>query len=133
MLVKIKMICIIEVTILLIIILSIKMSNGKKLCDSVNIQEIAEWANNLPALKAQDKARRLILSKFIEEEFMPSDVQIRKTFYQFLSQPMQTVCSVPKKLGGKQNFWIKQKNLEIRKVLKILGSKLDMGLSWQLS
>ena len=80
------------------------MSNGKKLCDSVNIQEISEWANNLPALKAQDKARRLILSKFIEEEFMPSDVQIRKTFYQFLSQPMQTVCSVPKKLGGKHNF-----------------------------
>ena len=80
------------------------MSNGKKLCDSVNIQEIAEWANNLPALKAQDKARRLILSKFIEEEFMPSDVQIRKTFYQFLSQPMQTVCSVPKKLGGKHIF-----------------------------
>ena len=100
MLVKIKMICII-VTILLIIILSIKMSNGKKLCDSVNIQEIAEWANNLPALKAQDKARRLILSKFIEEEFMPSDVQIRKTFYQFLSQPMQTVCHVHKKFGGK--------------------------------
>ena len=88
-------------TLKLIIILSVKMSNGKKICDSsLNIQEIAEWANNLPALKTQDEARRSILSKFTEE-FMPSDEQIRKTFYQFLSQPMQTVCSVPKKLGGK--------------------------------
>ena len=107
-------------TLILIIICCAKMSNGKQICDSsVNIQEIAEWANNLPALKVQDEGRRSILSKFTEE-FMPSDEQIRKTFYQFLSQPMQTVCSVPKKLGGKyiciasiQFLKIKQNILEI--------------------
>ena len=54
-------------------------------------------ANNF---QHQDISQKI---EFIEEA-MPSDVQIRKTFYQFLSQPMQTVCSVPKKLGGKHNF-----------------------------
>ena len=87
-------------TLISIIILNVDSSNSEKLCDSVNIQEIAEWANNLPALKAQDGERSSILSKFITE-FMPSEAQIRKTFYEFLSQPLQTVCSVPKKLGGK--------------------------------
>ena len=32
---------------------------------------------------------------------MPQEEQIRKTFYEALSQPMQTVCSIPKKIGGK--------------------------------
>ena len=40
-----------------ILILIIDLSNSEKLCDSVDIQEIAEWANNLPALKAQDEER----------------------------------------------------------------------------
>ena len=86
-------------TLISIIILIVDLSNSEKLCDSVNIQEIAEWANNLPALKAQDEERSSILSKFMED-FMPSEINIRKTFYEFLSQPLQTVCSVPKKLGG---------------------------------
>ena len=88
-----------------IIILIIDLSNSEKLCDSVDIQEIAEWANNLPALKAKDEERRSFLSKFLKD-FKPSieniqyDTNIRKTFYKFLSQPLQTVCSIPKKLGG---------------------------------
>ena len=89
----------------IILILIIDLSNSEKLCDSVDIQEIAEWANNLPALKAQDEERSSVLSKFLED-FKPSieniqyDNNIRKTFYEYLSQPLQTVCSIPKKLGG---------------------------------
>ena len=37
----------------------------------MDIQEIAEWANNLPALKAQDEERSSVLSKFLED-FKPS-------------------------------------------------------------
>ena len=89
----------------ILILLIINSSNSEKLCDSVDIQEIAEWANNLPALKAQDEERSSVLSKFLKD-FKPSieniqyDTNIRKTFYEYLSQPLQTVCSIPKKLGG---------------------------------
>ena len=73
-------------------------SNSEKFCDSVDIQEIAQE-------KAQDEERGSVLSKFLED-FKPSieniqyDTNIRKTFYEYLSQPLQTVCSIPKKLGG---------------------------------
>ena len=74
---------------------------------SINFDEIAHWANNIPALKTQDEKRSSILSPFMENFYKiekPSEEEIREIFYQVLSQPMQTVCNVPKKIGGKNDY-----------------------------
>ena len=71
---------------------------------SVNFDEISHWANNIPALKSQDEKRSFIFSTFMENSFKidkPSEEEIREIFYQVLSQPLQTVCNFPKKIGGK--------------------------------
>ena len=71
---------------------------------SVNFDEISHWANNIPALKSQDENRSSILSTFMEKFYKidkPSEEEIREIFYQVLSQPLQTVCNFPKKIGGK--------------------------------
>ena len=71
---------------------------------SMNLNKIAHWANNIPALKTQDEKRSSILSPFMEKFYKiekPSEEEIREIFYQVLSQPMQTVCNFPKKIGGK--------------------------------
>ena len=68
-------------------------------CGEINIQEVANWANELPAFKEQDKRREQILQTYLAKVW-PSDLTTRQTFYEFLSQPLQTVCSIPKKVGG---------------------------------
>ena len=71
---------------------------------SVNFDEISHWANNIPALKSQDEKRSSIFSTFMENSYKidkPSEEEIREIFYQVLSQPLQTVCNFPKKIGGK--------------------------------
>ena len=70
----------------------------------INFEEIAHWANNIPALKAQDEKRSSILSPFMKKYYKiekPAEEEVREIFYQFLSQPLQTVCHFPKKIGGK--------------------------------
>jgi hypothetical protein len=65
---------------------------------------VAKWANALPALVAQDEARaRLLLQPL--DPLMASSADVRDTFYHVLSQPMQTACAVPKRLGGQ---WMSQ-------------------------
>ena len=75
-------------------------------CDTTktNLEEVAKWANNLKAIKDQDQKRSQVLKSFLAE-IWPNDRKIRQTFYEFLSQPMQTVCSIPKKIGGN---WLQQ-------------------------
>ena len=71
---------------------------------SINFDEIARWANNIPALKAQDEKRSSILSPFMEKYYRiekPLEEGVREIFYQFLSHPLQTVCHIPKQIGGK--------------------------------
>ena len=71
---------------------------------SINFDEIARWANNIPALKAQDEKRNSILSPFMKKYYKiekPSEEEVREIFYQFLSHPLQTVCHFPKQIGGK--------------------------------
>ena len=71
---------------------------------SVNFDEISHWANNIPALKSQDEKRSSVLSTLMEKFYKsdkPSEEEIREIFYQVLSQPLQTVCNFPKKIGGK--------------------------------
>ena len=71
---------------------------------SVNFDEISHWANNIPALKSQDEKRSSFFSTFMENSYKidkPSEEEIREIFYQVLSQPLQTVCNFPKKIGGK--------------------------------
>ena len=69
--------------------------------------EIAYWLNNIPALKTQDEKRSSILSSFMEKHHnieKPSEEEVREIFYQVLSQPLQTVCNFPKKIGGKNSY-----------------------------
>ena len=75
-------------------------------CDTTktNLEEVAKWANSLKAIKDQDQKRSQVLKSFLAE-IWPNDRKIRQTFYEFLSQPMQTVCSIPKKIGGN---WLQQ-------------------------
>ena len=71
---------------------------------SINYDEIAHWANNIPALKSQDEKRSSVLSTLMEKFYKsdkPSEEEIREIFYQVLSQPLQTVCNFPKKIGGR--------------------------------
>ena len=74
---------------------------------STKFDEIARWSNNIPALKTQDVKRSLILSQFMEKYYKiekPSEEEVREIFYQVLSQPLQTVCNFPKKIGGKNSY-----------------------------
>ena len=75
---------------------------------SINFDEIAHWANNIPALKTQDEKRSSILSPFMEKYYKiekPSEEEVRDIFYQVLSQPLQTLCNIPKKIGGKNYYY----------------------------
>ena len=69
--------------------------------EAEDFNALAKWANELPALQKEDaiKQKQLETTDF----FMMSDKQIRHSFYQFLSQPEQTVCTISKKIGGE---WI---------------------------
>ena len=74
---------------------------------STKFDKIARWSNNIPALKTQDEKRSLILSQFMEKYYKiekPSEEEVREIFYQVLSQPLQTVCNFPKKIGGKNSY-----------------------------
>ena len=74
---------------------------------STKFDEIAHWANNIPALKTQDEKRSSIFSEFMEKYYKiekPSEEEVREIFYQVFSQPLQTVCNFPKKIGGKNSY-----------------------------
>ena len=74
---------------------------------SIRYDKIANWVNNIPALKTQDEKRSSILSSFMEKYHnieKPSEEEVREIFYQVLSQPLQTVCNFPKKIGGKNSY-----------------------------
>ena len=78
---------------------------NEEFCDSAkntDLNKVAKWANNLPALKRQDQSK-LNLIENMPDMFMLNSQQIRHYFYMILSQPLQTVCSIPKKIGGE---WI---------------------------
>ena len=73
----------------------------------IKYDEIARWVNNIPALKTQDEKRSSILSPFMEKYHkieIPPEEEVREIFYQVLSQPLQTVCNFPKKIGGKNSY-----------------------------
>ena len=71
-------------------------------CNSNDTEEdfnaLAKWANELPALQKEDEIKQKQFES--ADFFMMSDKQIRHQFYQFLSQPEQTVCTISKKIGG---------------------------------
>ena len=86
--------------ILLLFVVSVHLHTSEEYkCDLNNINEIANWANNLSALKLQDERRTKVLRDHLSN-IWPNDQAIRQAFYEFLSQPLQTVCSIPKKIGG---------------------------------
>ena len=71
---------------------------------SEDLNEIANWANNLQALKKQDEKKIKQLEQFSADTFMLSEKEIRHKFYEILSQPVQGHCSISKKIGGE---WLK--------------------------
>ncbi len=63
--------------------------------------DIAKWANSLPALKKQDASRSAQLDRIDPDNLMNLRlIDVRNLFYGLLSQPLQTVCKVAKKIGG---------------------------------
>ena len=51
---------------LLIFILLLFQNSYGKLCDSINIEDVSKWANNLPALKTQDSERSRYVSNILD-------------------------------------------------------------------
>ena len=84
---------------LLLFSLVVQNAKNQSCHTKTNLDEVAKWANSLKAIKDQDQKRSQVLKSFLAE-IWPKDRKIRQTFYEFLSQPMQTVCSIPKKIGG---------------------------------
>lgn len=60
---------------------------------------IAKWANSLPVLQFQDVNRANLLFETSVNHLSPAK-WIRDRFYQVTSQPLQTVCTVGKQIGG---------------------------------
>ena len=71
----------------------------------VDLNEVSTWANNLPILKTQDQLKWEQLLATQENDFLISEKEFRQQFYRVLSQPLQTYCDIPKKIGG---TWIKR-------------------------
>ena len=72
-------------------------------CKSNDYNALAKWANELPALIKEDEIKQKQIDS-ITDFFLMSDKEIRHKFYQYLSQPEQTACTISKKIGGE---WLK--------------------------
>ena len=83
---------------------------NSELCEESNNLETVQINTNLliPPLELLDQKKILKWEKSVNEnrtiEFIlnnKSDEKLRKTFYSLLSQPMQNVCAIPKRIGGR--------------------------------
>lgn len=73
---------------------------SQQVCTSTE-DSVSVWANSLSVLSKQDNDRSKLLHSPLGDQLLgPSGPEIKDRFYRVLSQPLQSYCSVSKKIGG---------------------------------